>query len=84
MTISLKPEHERFIQSQIETGRYSSPDDVLSEAFDLLSERERRIDELRQEVAIGTEQIAKGQVVDGEAVFDRLQQKIDSMSKSKT
>ena len=84
MTISLKPEHEHFIQSQIETGRYSSPDDVLSEAFDLLSERERRIDELRQEVAIGTEQIAKGQVVDGEAVFDRLQQKIDSMAKSKT
>ena len=84
MTISLKPEHERFIQSQIETGRYSNSDDVLSEAFDLLSERERRIDELRQEVAIGTEQIAKGQVVDGEAVFDRLQQKIDSMAKSKT
>jgi antitoxin ParD1/3/4 len=82
MSISLKPEHEQFIQSQIETGQYTSPDEVISEAFKLLTERENRLQELRQKIAVGTEQITRGQVTDGEAVFTRLQEKIDKMAES--
>jgi antitoxin ParD1/3/4 len=82
MSISLKPEHEQFIQSQIETGQYNSSDEVINEAFKLLTERENRLQELRQKIAIGTEQIARGQVTEGEAVFARLQKKIDSMAES--
>ena len=81
MSISLKPEHELFIQAQIETGGYNHPDEVITEAFKLLTERENRLEELRQKIEIGAEQIAKGQVVDGEAVFARLQQKIADMAK---
>ena len=51
-------------------------DDVINEAFKLLEERERRLNELRQKIAVGTEQIKRGQVTDGEVVFERLQQKI--------
>ncbi len=72
MNISLKPEHERFIQSQIETGKYTSPDEVINEAFKVLAEREHHLKELRQQIAIGTEQIANGKVTDGEIVFARL------------
>jgi antitoxin ParD1/3/4 len=42
----------------------------------LLQEREQRIEELRQKIALGTEQMPKGQVTDGEVVFARLQAKI--------
>jgi antitoxin ParD1/3/4 len=82
MTISLQPEHELFIQSQLETGRYQHPEEVISEAFRLLAEREARLGELRQKIAIGTEQIVNGQVVDGETVFARLQQKIANLPQS--
>lgn len=76
MNITLKPEIEQFIQAQIATGRFANAEDVIIEAFKLLEERERRIEELRQKIAVGTEQIAKGQVTDGEIVFARLQEKI--------
>lgn len=80
MSISLKPEHERFIQSQIEMGSYNHPDEVINEAFKLLKERTTRLEELRQKITIGSEHIANWQVVDGEAVLTRLQQKITDMA----
>jgi putative addiction module CopG family antidote len=40
MSIYLKPEHERFIQAQIEKGEYSHPDEAIDEAFRLLKDRE--------------------------------------------
>ncbi|XGV95513.1 MAG: type II toxin-antitoxin system ParD family antitoxin [Leptolyngbya sp. BL-A-14] len=82
MNISLKPEYEQFIQSQIDTGNYTSADEIINEAFKLLLERERKLAELRQKVALGTEQIAKGQVTDGEAVFARMQAKINRIADS--
>ena len=84
MNISLKPEHEHFIQAQIGTGQYTNSDEVINAAFQLLAAREQRIGELRQQITIGTEQIAKGQVTDGEIVFDRLQAKIDRIAESGT
>ena len=84
MNISLKPEHAHFIQAQIETGQYASSDEVINEAFKLLAEREDRLRDLRQQIAVGTEQIARGQVTDGEIVLARLQEKIDRIAKSGT
>ncbi len=76
MYIQIKPELEQFIQAQLASGRFASADDVINEAFQLLQEREQRIEELRQKIAVGTEQIAKGQVTDGEVVFAKFQEKI--------
>ena len=76
MNIQLKPEQEKFIQEKIASGEYSNADDVISQAFKLLEARERKINELKDKIAVGTEQIAKGQVTDGEIVFKKLQEKI--------
>jgi antitoxin ParD1/3/4 len=76
MNIQLKPEHEQFIKAQMANGRFTNVDDVINEAFKLLEEREKRFLELRQKIAVGTEQIAQGKVTDGEVVFVRLQDKI--------
>jgi antitoxin ParD1/3/4 len=80
MTIQLKPEQEKFIQEKIASGEYSNADDVISQAFKLLEARERKIKELREQIAIGTEQIANGKVTDGEIVFDRLREKIQKIA----
>ncbi len=82
MTIFLKPEQEQFIQAQIETGKYIDAEEVVKEAFQLLEKRDRALDELRQKIAVGTEQIANGQVTEGEIVFSRLQQKINEITES--
>lgn len=82
MNIALKLEYQQFIQSQIEKGNYANVDEVISAAFRLLQERERRLEELSQKIAVGTEQIARGQVTDGEIVFTRLQEKINNIAES--
>lgn len=82
MNIALKPEYQQFIQSQIEKGNYANVDEVISAAFRLLEEREHWLEELSQKIAVGTEQIARGHVTDGEIVFTRLQEKINNIAES--
>ncbi|MDB9331276.1 hypothetical protein PN483_12390 [Nodularia spumigena CS-591/04] len=38
--------------------------------------KEQLIEELRQKISVGTEQIAKGQVTEGEVVFARFKETI--------
>lgn len=80
MDIQLKPELEIFIKERVASGKYSNADDVISESFKLLEAKEKKIEELREKIAIGTEQIANGQVTDGEIVFARLQEKINKIA----
>lgn len=81
MSLSLTPELEQAIVEKVKSGRYQSVDEVLLEGLRLLEKRDRTLDEqqleeLRQKIAVGTEQIGKGQVTDGEIVFEQLQTKI--------
>jgi antitoxin ParD1/3/4 len=76
VNIQLKSEQEQFIRSQIDRGEYQTAEDVISEAFKLLEARAHKIEELRQKIAVGTQEIANGQMTDGEVVFERLQAKI--------
>ena len=41
MSISLTPELEEFIQSQVESGKYSSTEEVIIAGIKLLKEREK-------------------------------------------
>jgi antitoxin ParD1/3/4 len=82
VNIQLKLEQEQFIRSQIDRGEYQTAEDVISEAFRLLEARANKIEELRQKIAVGTQEIANGQITDGEVVFERLQAKIDLIAKN--
>jgi antitoxin ParD1/3/4 len=82
VNIQLKSEQEEFIRSQIDRGEYQTAEDVISEAFRLLEARANKIEELRQKIAVGTQEIANGQITDGEVVFERLQAKIDLIAKN--
>jgi antitoxin ParD1/3/4 len=80
MNINLKPEYEQFIQTQIDNGQFTSVDEVINEAVKWLELKTHRLERLRQKIALGTEQIANGQVTDGEIVFARLKEKIRSIA----
>ncbi|VXD17491.1 ribbon-helix-helix domain-containing protein [Planktothrix paucivesiculata] len=82
MQIAIKPEQEKFILEKLQQGKYKSVDDLLTVAFQLLDqhdEREKQLIELRQKIAEGKQQIREGKVVDGELVFQQLQEKLNSM-----
>ncbi len=86
MSISLTPELEQFIQSQIASGKYASTEDVIIAGIKLLEERERiykgRFEELKREIAIGVEQLERGERLDGREVIEKLRQKNQAMRKA--
>ncbi len=83
MNVSLTPEIEQFIQSQVESGKYASTDEVILAALKAFEERERiykgRFEELRREIMVGVEASERGEVVDSEIVFSQLQQKLQQL-----
>ena len=82
MNITLRPEQQEFLQTQLESGAYVNPDDLINEAIALFAAKHQKLRELKQMIAIGTEQIQRGEVTDGEKVFDRLQAKYGFSSES--
>lgn len=80
MNISLTPELERFVESTVKSGRYSSASEVVRVALQLLEEREIkrlvRLEELRKEIAIGIEHSDQGDVFDGEDTIRELREEI--------
>ena len=80
MPITLPPELEQFIHSQIASGKYDSVDEVFLAGIKLLAERERlyqgRFEELRCEVLIGVEEAAQGKLLEADKVISGLQDKL--------
>lgn len=80
MNVSLTPELEQFIQNQVESGKYTSVDEVIVAGIKLLEERERiykgRFEELKREIMIGIEAADRGELIDGETVFRELREKL--------
>jgi antitoxin ParD1/3/4 len=77
-TLSLTPELEAFIDARVASGRYQSATDVLRAAVRLLEAEEQDQEaaraEVRQKIQVGLEQIRRGEVYDGESVFEELDQ----------
>ena len=79
MNVSLTPQLESFIITKVESGLYGSQSEVVREGLRLLVERDRmvetRLDELRGEIAKGLKQARRGELIPGDEVFARIQQK---------
>ena len=62
MNVSLTPRLEAMIREKVDSGMYNNASEVVREALRLLEQhdRERR---LREELAIGVEQIERGETV---------------------
>ena len=64
LTIQLSEERERFVRSLLQGGSYSSAEEVIDHALRLLQERddEFKSAELRKEIALGIEEIDRGEL----------------------
>jgi antitoxin ParD1/3/4 len=87
MNVNLSPELEKLILNKVKTGEYNSASEVVREALVLLEDRDRvrdlRREEFRKQVAAGLESLRRGEGIDGEEVFDRLEAEIDAMERLK-
>ena len=83
MNITLSSEQEQFIQSQIATGKYTNIQQVIDSALRLLEKQDQNyeqwLDETRQKVKVGLEQLERGDKVDGEVVIAQLEAKFQRM-----
>ena len=81
MEITLQPELEQFIKAKVASGQYQSVEEAINAELKLLMEREQiykgRFEELKQEISIDVEASERGEVIDGEIVFNQLQKKLE-------
>lgn len=63
MNVSLTPQLEEMIHQKVESGLYNNASEVVREALRLLDERDRRLQWLRSEIAIGEEQMTRGELI---------------------
>ncbi len=79
MNIHLTRELEQLVQNKVQSGRYNSASEVVREALRLMEERDLRKEAIRQQIAqsLGSQRL--GKLVDGEAVFDRLEAELDAL-----
>lgn len=78
MTLTLSPELEKLLQDRVASGRYNSPEEVLSSALWLLSARdhlvEQRKEELRQKVARARQAAPPGDLEEAVKLFAEMEQ----------
>jgi len=76
MRVHLTPELGRLVEDKVTSGRYNSPSEVIREALRLLEHRDEMFshskDEIRQQIEEGWQSAKSGELVDGDAVFDRI------------
>jgi antitoxin ParD1/3/4 len=78
MTVELKPEIEAQIQKQIQSGAFSSVEEVIERALEFLNAQEDWLTDNRVEIAAriqeGWEEAQRGELTDGEDVRAEMQQ----------
>jgi len=87
MNVNLGAVLDKFIAELLKTGLYQSQSEVVREGLRLLKEREElknlRLAELRREIAIGSEQADRGELVDGEKTFAEIRRRSASRKRAK-
>jgi Arc/MetJ-type ribon-helix-helix transcriptional regulator len=71
MPTAFPPEIERFVEHELAAGEFSSRDELIVTAVDLLRQRKADLDRLRGEIAEGLQ----GEGIPGSEVFARLRAK---------
>ena len=64
MTMTIPLEFAHFVEDEVASGRFRSPEDVLAAALTLLRESEKKWCELKADIDAGLEALDAGDVVD--------------------
>jgi antitoxin ParD1/3/4 len=77
--VSISSEFQQFIEQQVSLGAYTTPSEVVGDALRLLQlhdrEREALVNDLRQKIAVGIEQLDRGDAVEAGEVFEELRRR---------
>jgi antitoxin ParD1/3/4 len=80
MNILLDPEQAAFIQAQLQSGQFSTAEDVVAVALKMMAvqqaEQQAWLEETRGKIQEGMEDIQRGDVIDGETFLAELQQRL--------
>ena len=78
MTVELKPEIEALIQKQLQTGAFSSAEEVIERALEFLSADEDWLadkpDEIAAQIQEGWDEAQRGELTDADDVRAEMQQ----------
>lgn len=86
MNLILKPELENFIKQEILAGKYSSPDEAIEVALNLLQSKnytDRVATELRKQIDIAAAQLDRGEGLNGESVLANLRAKLQAAKEAR-
>lgn len=87
VNISITPELDAFLQSRVQSGRYQTTSEVVREALRLLERQENERDEARQQLKAklerGAAQADRGELLEGDEVFEELREMIDERRQAK-
>src|SRR6185312_4845836 len=72
MNLALKPDLQRFVETQLNTGRFRSAEEVVQAGLELLRDRQQQLDHVREQLSEGLEQARRGELIDGEEAFDQI------------
>ena len=85
MTLNLTPELEQLVQAKMQSGRFSSASEVVTEALRLMEEhaeaRVIRLEELHRHIDQSLAEHQRGEGVDGETFMKNLLDDLDSREK---
>lgn len=88
VNISITPELDAFLQNRVKSGRYQTTSEVVREALRLLELHERERDEafhqLKTKLERGASQAERGELIDGDEVFDELREMIEERRRAKS
>jgi antitoxin ParD1/3/4 len=80
MTVTLTPEQEKFVAEQLKNGHYQSAGDIIAQSLGMLQAQEEfirsNVADLRGKIAVGLDQIRRGNVVDGPTAIRTLREKL--------
>ena len=88
MNVIIPEKQKKFVEQNVQNGRFHSESDVISASLELLMDKARRDEEeklniLRTEVQLGIDDIEAGRVIDGEESFEKARNIIKKIKNGK-
>ncbi len=71
-SITLGEKYSKFVNEQIEAGRFQSTSEAVRAGLSLLEEHEMKLDLIRETLALGETQLDQGKGTDGEQFMNEL------------
>ena len=81
MKMKLTPEQEKFIEVQVNSGKFATFEEVINRALKLL-EYEQWVKETREKFDAGFAELERGEGLDGEAVVRGILERFGDRQKS--